>query len=96
MVDKDQEIDIVASDPQTDTILFCECKWQDEVSISRLMARLSKKASFVTWGGPEQREIYCVVAQLALHDERPGEENRIVYDLEDIEQILLSQFANTT
>ncbi len=90
---KDQEIDIVACDPHSDTILFCECKWQDEVSVSRLMARLIKKASFVTWGSQERKEIYCVVARSVLYDETPRQENWIVYDLADIEQILSSQFT---
>lgn len=50
------------------------------------MARLSKKASFVTWGSQERKEIFCVVARSVLHDERPKEENWIVFDLLDFER----------
>lgn len=33
----EQEIDLVACDPGSDTILFCECKWQDDVSAVRIL-----------------------------------------------------------
>ncbi|WP_409340178.1 ATP-binding protein [Methanospirillum stamsii] len=87
---KEQEIDIIACEPKTDTILFCECKWQDQVSVSKIVLALKKKAQLVKWGSPERKEVYCVVGRSINQDYESRDEMIIAYDLADLEKVIQS------
>ncbi|WP_369694888.1 ATP-binding protein [Methanospirillum hungatei] len=85
---KEQEIDLVAIDPKSDTILFCECKWQDNVQVEKIVQSLRKKAALVKWGTSERKEMYCVIGRSLVPYQ---EDNTIItYDLDDIEQLIRS------
>ncbi len=57
------EIDSVALNEQTGEILFCECKWQDNVNAEKLYKGLKEKATFVNWNNKNRKEHYAVVAK---------------------------------
>ncbi len=85
---KEEEIDIVACDPKSDTILFCECKWQDNVHVEKIVQSLKKKAPLVQWGTCNRHEIYCVIGRsLVRHRE---DDPILAYDLDDLEQMIRS------
>lgn len=85
---KEEEIDIVAVDSGSDTILFCECKWQDEVSISHVITGLKKKSSQVRWGSPDRREIYCIVGRSLKDDYHEDRNNLLLFDLERLTALI--------
>ncbi len=60
---RELEIDIVALNEQTREILFCECKWQDNVNAEKLFEELKEKAKFVNWNNKNRKEHYTVVAK---------------------------------
>ncbi len=60
---RELEIDIVALNEQTREILFCECKWQDNVNAEKLYEELKEKARFVNWNNNNRKEHYAVVAK---------------------------------
>jgi hypothetical protein len=86
---KEAEIDLVACDLVSDTILFCECKWQDDVSAVRILHGLQKKAGLVKWGSPGRKEIYCIIARSFKESFEVSENGCILYDLEEMEQVLV-------
>ena len=85
---KEQEIDIVAVDPKSDAILFCECKWQDNVPVERIVHNLKKKAAQVKWGTTGRKERYCVVGRSLASYQK--DEMIIAYDIDDIEEMIRS------
>lgn len=60
---RELEIDIVALNEGTGEILFCECKWQDNVDSEKLFKELKEKAKFVNWNNKNRKEHYAVVAK---------------------------------
>lgn len=60
---KELEIDSVALNEETGEILFCECKWQDNVNAEKLYEELKEKAKFVNWNNKNRKEHYAVVAK---------------------------------
>lgn len=60
---RELEIDSVALNEQTGEILFCECKWQDNVNAEKLYEELKEKAKFVNWNNKNRKEHYAVVAK---------------------------------
>jgi len=60
---KDQEIDIVALNEEKKSILFCECKWQDDVNAEKLLAELKEKAKLVDWNKGRRTEAYAIFAK---------------------------------
>ncbi|ABD41268.1 ATPase [Methanospirillum hungatei JF-1] len=83
---KEQEIDLVAVDPKSDTILFCECKWQDNVHVEKIVQSLKKKAVLVKWGTSYRKEIYCVIGRSCVPYQE--DETIIFYDLDDLEKMI--------
>ena len=71
---KEQEIDLVAVDPKSDTILFCECKWQDNVHVEKIVQSLKKKAVLVKWGTSYRKEIYCVIGCSCVPYQEDGDD----------------------
>lgn len=58
-----EEIDIVCLAEDPHQILFCECKWQDDVDAAEIFSELQRKASLVSWHNEGRSEHFCVVAR---------------------------------
>jgi AAA+ ATPase superfamily predicted ATPase len=81
------EIDIVCLRADQSNILFCECKWQDDVDGDRILAELRTKASRVSWHNDRREEHFCIVAR--TFSRRPVEGGRVsCYDLDDLTRIV--------
>jgi len=87
---KDTEIDLVAIDTHTSTILFLEAKWSriKRRDTYRLLTSLEKKAKQVKWRLDKRKEYYALVAREIEEKENLRKElgnNILLYDLNDIE-----------
>jgi len=60
---KDKEIDIVALNPQTGDIMFCECKWQNRKTDKKVIEGLMEKSGYVEWGNNKRKDHYAVVSK---------------------------------
>jgi AAA+ ATPase superfamily predicted ATPase len=60
---KDKEIDIIALNEHNKKILFCECKWQENVNAGQVAAKLHEKSKAVQWHNKERRESYAIFAK---------------------------------
>lgn len=66
-------------------IIFCECKWSDKVNASEVLEHLKEKASLV----PIEKEgEYYIIFAKGFKTKITGD-NVILYDLKDLEQLLL-------
>ncbi|QYZ78435.1 ATP-binding protein [Methanofollis formosanus] len=75
-----EEIDIVCLAEDEHRILFCECKWQDGVDATEVIAGLRRKAPLVSWHNDRRKECFCVVAR-SFSRRADGED--ICLDLDD-------------
>lgn len=57
------EIDIVGIDEKNDKILFCECKWQDNVDAAGILSELKEKAKYVNWHSEKRSEVFALFAK---------------------------------
>lgn len=83
---EDKEIDVVALNEQEKKILFCECKWQDNMDAKRLLAELREKAKYVEWNSEKRKEQYTIFAK--SFKEKFKEPNVLLFDLKDIEKLI--------
>jgi AAA+ ATPase superfamily predicted ATPase len=83
---KDKEIDIVALNEQSKQILFCECKWKEEVDVSDILRELKEKAKNVEWQKNERLEYYAIFAK--SFKKKAEEANVFLFELNDIERCL--------
>jgi AAA+ ATPase superfamily predicted ATPase len=83
---KDREIDIVALNEQSKEILFCECKWKEEVDSEKILQQLKEKAQYVKWNTNERKEYYAIFAK--SFKKRIEEKNVLLFDLNDIDESL--------
>lgn len=81
---RELEIDIVALNEGTKDILFCECKWQDNVNAEKLYEELKEKAKFVKWNDGNRKEHYAVAAK--SFSVRTGHARCV--DLKELEKVL--------
>lgn len=58
-----EEIDIVALDEDTKTILFAECKWKDGIDAEEVLRNLRKKAELVEWNRGDRKEKFAIFAK---------------------------------
>ncbi len=82
-VRKEEEIDIVALNEKTKDILFCECKWQDNVNAKKILAELKEKAKLVRWNNNKREEHYAIFAK-SFSKRIKG---LLMVDLKDIERM---------
>lgn len=84
--DKGEEIDIVAYQKESSSILFCECKWQEKVNAEKLLVKLKEKAAAVPWMDKTRKEYYCIIARsfLSQSREQENDENTLILDAEDL------------
>jgi AAA+ ATPase superfamily predicted ATPase len=80
---KDAEIDLVAVNNEKKEILFAECKWQDNVAASQLLARLREKAADVRWNNEQRKEKFAIFAK-SFKEKKTNQENVLLFDLHDI------------
>lgn len=84
---KEKEIDVVALNEKNKDVIFCECKWRDNVNAPEIIRDLRKKAGFVPV--ESEKEYYIVFAK--SFRKRTEEEGVILYDFEDMERLLMVQ-----
>ena len=82
---KEQEIDIVALNEGTKEVMFCECKWSDNVNAHALLKDLQEKAKLVPYKGV--KEYYVLFAR--SFKKKIKDDNVILFDLGDLEQLLM-------
>lgn len=82
---KTEEIDIIALNEDTNEILFGECKWQDAVDATKILAELKEKAKQVEWNFGNRKEHYAIFAK--SFRERIREPALALFDLEDLKRI---------
>ena len=84
--DKGEEIDLVALQKEGSSILFCECKWQDQVNAEKLLMQLKEKAAGVAWMDKTRKEYYCIIARsFSPHSrKRENDENTLYLDAGDL------------
>lgn len=80
---KTAEIDIVGLNEQSREILFCECKWAEDVDAEKVLAELKRKAGLVEWNKGKRKEYYAIFAK--SFRKRIGEV--LLFDLKDMEEI---------
>ncbi len=61
--DKNEEIDIVAVNGETDSILFGEVKWSSKPVGIDIIENLKRKSKMVVWGGKNRKEYYCLFSK---------------------------------
>ena len=81
---KNKEIDLVAINEETKTILFAECKWKDNVDAKEIIKELKEKSKYVDWNNNSRKEHYAVFAKSFK------EKIKNCYELQDIEKALIS------
>jgi AAA+ ATPase superfamily predicted ATPase len=84
---KEKEIDVVALNEKNKDVIFCECKWRDNVNAPEIIRNLREKAGFVPVGS--EKEYYMVFAK--SFRKRTEEEDVILYDIEDMKRLLMAQ-----
>jgi len=84
--DKGEEIDLIAFKKDGSCILFCECKWQEQVNAKKILEHLKEKAKVVAWMDKNRKEYYCIVARSFSSRPKKEENNeKILYlDAEDL------------
>ncbi|NOR84589.1 hypothetical protein GQ473_00580, partial [archaeon] len=79
------EIDIAAFNEDTREILFCECKWKENVNAKKILAELKEKAKFVQWNNDKRKEYYVLFAK--SFKEKLKEPGVMLFDLKDLENL---------
>jgi AAA+ ATPase superfamily predicted ATPase len=97
---RDIEIDGVAIDDITRTILFIECKWQEDVDRMAIIQQLEQKSAQIPWLEKYPQKIYLVCAKSfrkippgkkSLSSQNPSVlNNSYFFDLAEIELRLRS------
>jgi hypothetical protein len=85
---KDKEINIVAFNEQSKEILFCECKWKEEVDAKEILQELKEKAQYVDWNKNERKEYYALFAKSFKN--KSEDKDVFYFELKDIEECLNS------
>jgi len=83
---KEEEIDIVAFNDKTMEIMFCECKWSDNVNSNQLLQDLKEKAALVPFD--RTKDYYVLFAR--SFKKKIQADNVILFDLIDMEKILMT------
>jgi len=60
---KKEEIDLVATNDESNEILFGEAKWSRRPIGTNIYKDLKRKTHFVEWGKPERKEYYCLFSR---------------------------------
>ncbi len=85
---KDKEIDIVALNEATKEILFCECKWKENINAKKILADLKEKSKHVQWHNETRKEYFAIFAK--SFKEKIKEPDMMLFDLDDIKNHRIS------
>ncbi len=83
---KDKEIDLLALDKNKKNILFCGCKWSEDVDAKKIYNQLKEKSRYVNWYTEDREEYYAIFAK--SYKEKIEIENLLLFDLDDIRKNL--------
>lgn len=81
---KTEETDIVAINENKKEILFCECKWQDNVDALTVFEQLQRKSKLVDWNNNKRKANFAIFARSFKTKKIDGV---ALYDLKDIESL---------
>jgi len=83
---KEAEIDCVALDDESHSIVFCECKWQglSYREAREVLEDLRTKAQDVRWHNGDRKEEYCLVARKIAGKDRLKSDGFLTCDLKDL------------
>lgn len=81
---KEREIDIVALNADTKEVLFCECKWRENVNAGKTLKELKEKAQYVQWNNGARKEHYAIFAK--SFKEKIKEPDVMLFDMDDIKK----------
>ncbi len=85
---KDKEIDIIALNELKGKILFCECKWKNNVNPKKILTNLLEKAKFVEWNNEKRKEVYCIFARSFTKKINKFKNKKVYcFDLKDMEKL---------
>jgi uncharacterized protein len=79
------EIDILALNEESKSILFGECKWQENVDAIKLFSKLKEKAMFVDWNIHKRREEFVLFAK--SFKTKPKIKGLLLFDLKDLNNV---------
>ena len=79
---KDREIDVVALDERNKEVLFCECKWEENVDAEKILEHLRTTAAHVDWHRKKRKEHYAIFAR-SFERKVDG-----CFDMNDIENLI--------
>lgn len=65
---KEEEIDVVAVNPESNSILFGEAKWSVKPVGIDILEKLKEKARRVVWGTAKRKEIYALFSRAGFTD----------------------------
>lgn len=83
-VRREIEIDIITLNQKSNQIMFCECKWKNNVNAEKVFNNLKEKSEFVNWKRGKRKEYFCIIAK--SFKKRIKEKNVLLFDLKDIEK----------
>ena len=84
---RDAEIDLVALNSEKKEALFVECKWQDNVVVGEVLAKLKEKAAYLKWKNEDRKQVYAIFAR-SFKEKGLAEEGVLLFDLKDIENLM--------
>ncbi len=85
------EIDILAINENTKEIMFCECKWQDDINSETILRELTEKARYVAWHNEERKESYALFAKSFKSKINEFEGKKVYcFGLRDIEKVIIT------
>jgi AAA+ ATPase superfamily predicted ATPase len=91
---KDKEIDIIALNENTKEILFCECKWSDNVDAMKVTKDLYDKSRYVQWNNEDRKEYFAIFAKSFKRKIEEFEGRKVYcFDLRDVEQSIVSKHS---
>lgn len=85
--DRENEIDVVALDRETQDILFCECKWQKRKIDADEIKHLLYKAPLVNWFNDNRTEHFAFISNAGFTEEamKFAQDNSVlVFNLNDM------------
>lgn len=80
---QEAEIDIVGMDKKNNKIMFCECKWKENVDAEKILLELKHKSSFVQWRN-NSKKYYIIIAKSFKN--KIKEEDVLLFDIEEMKR----------
>jgi len=80
------EVDVVAVNEKKDTVVFCECKWKENVSMKKLIDELKGKSKDFEWHRKSREEYFAIFARSFA--EKTINKHLMAFDLTSIASFL--------